>query len=612
MRPAAALLFLAGCGIQNPWQQQRSYAESLRPAEVAPKSAAPPSSLRLFRVRAYADDEYQAQTPRWNQHVAEQLDRASTVLETQFGVRLELESARPWKRAGSSAHLASVVEQLIALDKGEAVAWVIGFVSSQDVFSAAQDQLGLAQLFGRHIVLRGMFSAAEMDAINASLNLLSSKDREQLARDRRLHKETAVLLHEWAHSFGAIHDRSPQSLMAPAYDKSQAAFSDASARVIGIGLEFRDAPGSRDTWAKAYREQLTRPTNSFWDLAERDQALAVADQFFAGGAAAKPQVTPLPPEDAKRMEEVAAREKSGDYRRALQLLTPLIDRYPRSQQVQGLACALLEESGASPGSMREGCARAARLPDASAQVLLLTAQLQQGEGNSAEALPLLARAEGLVSPEPSAWLWLAQLQLAAGAISAAERAVARASGQKGAEQIAAACARTRWFVGFPKEPLPPEREAAYVATALAAHEQIDRRNPVGARERAAQLAKDFPGTPAAAVIECRARSRGKDVAAIRTACQAAADGAPGAFLPHYILGLVASAMARWTDADAAMRRALAIDGSTPEVWASLAAVQQRLRAADGLRDLKSRYRERFGATLAPALFPAGWAARPRL
>ena len=58
-----------------------------------------------------------------------------------------------------------------------------------------------------------------------------------------------------------------------------------------------------------------------------------------------------------------------------------------------------------------------------------------------------------------------------------------------------------------------------------------------------------------------------------------------------------------------MRRALAVDGSTREVWASLAAVQQQLRSAAALKELKLQYRTRFGAPLAPALFPAGWTAR---
>src|SRR5438477_3220450 len=253
MRRAIPLLLLIGCGFRTPWQEQRSYADTLKPAEVARNPTVPTSAARVFRVRAYANADYQAQTPRWNQHIAEQVDRASEALAAQFGVTLELESARPWSRAGSSAHLEQVIAQLMALDKGDGVDWVIGFVSVLDVFSAAQDRLGMAVLFGRHIVLRGMFSAAEMDAINASLQLLSSADREQLARDRRLHKETAVLLHEWAHTLGVIHDRSPQSLMAPVYDKSQSSFSEASARIAGIGLQFRNAPASREPWTKASR-----------------------------------------------------------------------------------------------------------------------------------------------------------------------------------------------------------------------------------------------------------------------------------------------------------------------------------------------------------------------
>jgi predicted Zn-dependent protease len=397
--------------------------------------------------------------------------------------------------------------------------------------------------------------------------------------------------------------------MAPTYDKSETSFSDASARIVGLGLDFRDAPGSRELWAKKYREELTRPTASFWDVAERDHALAIAEKILGGGAAAPAPVAALPPEDAKRLEEATRLEKSGNAGRALRSLMPLIDRYPRSDEVQGLACTLLQETGASQGSTLTGCARAAALPDAPPDVLLLTAQLQLGAGKPAEAMPLLSRAETKLKQEPAAWLWLAQLQLAAGSISAAERAVAHASGQKGAELIAAECARTRRFVGLPKDPLSSERETAYVAAALAAHDRIDRRDLAGARERAAQLAQDFPGAPAAKIVECRALSRGKNIAAMQTACAAAAAGAPEAFLPQYILGLVASAKAKWTDADAALRRALEIDGGTREVWASLAAVQQRLHAAAALRDLRSKYQVRFGASLAPALFPAGWAAR---
>jgi hypothetical protein len=91
---------------------------------------------------------------------------------------------------------------------------VVGFVSSLRVFTAAQEDLGRACMFCRHFVLRGMFSAAESDAIDRALPLLSCAERENLARERRIHKETALFLHEWAHTLGAFHDRSPRSVMA--------------------------------------------------------------------------------------------------------------------------------------------------------------------------------------------------------------------------------------------------------------------------------------------------------------------------------------------------------------------------------------------------------------
>ncbi|MGZ6143232.1 MAG: hypothetical protein ACXWLM_07830, partial [Myxococcales bacterium] len=74
-------------------------------------------------------------------------------------------------------------------------------------------------------------------------------------------------------------------------------------------------------------------------------------------------------------------------------------------------------------------------------------------------------------------------------------------------------------------------------------------------------------------------------------------------------GLVASAESRWAEARAAMRRALEIDGGTPQIWASLAAVEERLGHPAAVRDLSTRYSARFGGPLRPALWPAGWIAR---
>jgi Tfp pilus assembly protein PilF len=584
------------CSYETPWTQQRKYADSLQPAKVGPGAAAtPPSFVRTYKVRAYADAEYQAQTPRWTAHIEDELTRANEVLEAQFGVHLDLESARPWRRTGSSARLRDVLTQLQAQDVGADVDWVVGFTASLDVFSAAQDQLGIAAFFGKHFVLRGMASAAEMDAIDSALQLLSADDRAALVQKRRMHKETAVFLHEWAHTLGAFHDRAQNALMAPAYDPSMAQFSDATARIIGLGLEYRGARSGREAWAKAYRAQIGNSKDAIWDDVEKQHVLAAADEFFATSQ-------DLDDADLKKLEEASLREHAGDFDKARSVIAPLVLRYPQSSMVQELSCAIAQEAHKDE---LESCRKAARLDGASAQILLMTARLFVDARDIASALPLLGRAERKMGGEPSAWLWLAQLDFAAGDLDAAERAASRAG--KDGKPLVAEVRRTRAFVGFP--PGPVSREPEYVSLSLAAHEEIDRGNSAAALRKADELAKAFPKTPAADVIRCRARSRGKSVPEIEKACGDAAKGAPGAFLPQYILGLVHSAQSRWADAEAALKKAIEIDGSTREVWQSLAAVQLRRHEEAAARASSEAFRARFGSALTPALWPKGWLAR---
>src|SRR2546421_12986022 len=93
-----ACVALAAACWKSPLDVQRDYAQSLRPAPIGAQSRAT-GPLRSLRVRAYADPEYQAQTPRWSERIREQIDRANATLQTEFGGRLELEATRTWKRA---------------------------------------------------------------------------------------------------------------------------------------------------------------------------------------------------------------------------------------------------------------------------------------------------------------------------------------------------------------------------------------------------------------------------------------------------------------------------------------------------------------------------------
>jgi predicted Zn-dependent protease len=610
MMRVLAFLLLTGCAVPNPWRDQRDYAQSLKPAEVAAGDAATGAPLRVLKVRAYADAEYQAQTPRWNARIEEQVHRASAILEKQFGARLEVESVRSWPALRQGSSLRDALANLEAQDPGKGVEWVVGFVSSLRMFSAAQEELGVARLFGRHLVLRGMFSAAETDALDRALPLLSQTEREQLGRERRAHKETAVFLHEWAHTMGAFHERSPHSLMAPTYDIAQSSFSEASARIVGLALDYRDAPEGRERWAAAYREEVKRSATLAWDSAALDEALLAASAL-AGAGAPQPEKQKLPETDAQALQRVLALRTAQDYGRAEALLQPIAERHPENDEVQDLACSLAQERGAPAQMLLSACRAAAKLPGAPAEILLATAHIMLSQAQRAEAVPLLSRAEAKLGSAPEGWLYLAALELEAGACSAADRSAARAGEAKGAARIREESARIRRQVGFPPqaEALTPERESEYVTAALAAHRQIDERKLDAARVSATALRAAFAGMPAAAVVECRINSRGRALEPIRTACAKAAAAAPDAFFPQYVAGLVASAEGRWPEAGAALQRAIHLDDSAPQIWQSLAAVARKLHDDAVLRDLQQRFRARFKSALRPALWPAGWAAR---
>ena len=106
----ACTVIAAACW-KSPRDVQRDYAQSLRPAPIGAQSRAT-GPVRSLRVRAYADPEYQAQTPRWSDRIREQIDRANATIETEFGVRLELEPIRSWRRADRFERLDKALAEL--------------------------------------------------------------------------------------------------------------------------------------------------------------------------------------------------------------------------------------------------------------------------------------------------------------------------------------------------------------------------------------------------------------------------------------------------------------------------------------------------------------------
>ena len=619
---------------KSPRDLQRDYAQSLRPAPIGAQSRAT-GPVRSLRVRAYADPEYQAQTPRWSDRIRAQIDRANAAIEAELGVRLEVESIRAWKRADRFEGLGKALADLAAADGGADVDWVIGFAPALAFASAAHEQLGMGALFGHHLVLRGMFSLEETRALESVLDQLPREEREALLRERRLHKETAVLLHEWAHTLGAFHEHTTGSLMSPMYEPSQSGFSPGIVRLLQTALEQRS---SRDQaglsrWAAAYRDEV-RSSTSIWDEATRAEALRAGEQFFgsarftAGQQGGAPQETARPAEpaaepspavaeagplsaaDAQRLEDAARKARARDLAGAAALLAPLARRYPQDARVQAFSCSLGQAREPRSASTLAACQGAARLPGAPVEIRLVLAHVLLDRDDRAGAAIALARAESALreaSAPPELWLSLAQGYGRAEICSAAERTAARARGQPGAKEIAAECARLRRLAALPRDAaVAPEREHEYVQAVLDAQSDVRYGRIDRARTAAKDLAAKFPAAPGAEVIHCLLHGRARAFAAAKAVCESAARAAPEAFFPRYFLGLIAGAERRFRDAHAHLTRALELDDRTYEPWVSLAAVDESLGETAALEELKARYRKRFGSELRPALWPAVW------
>ena len=630
----ACVVVAAACW-KSPRELQRDYAQTLRPAPIG-RAARAASAVRALRVRVHADPEYQAQTPRWSDRIRAQIDRASSAIESDFGFRLEVESIRTWQRADRFGTMESALAELAASDPGSDVDWVIGFAPALSFASAAHEQLGMAALFGRHLVLRGMFSLEETRALESVLDQLPREERDALLRERRLHKETAVLLHEWAHTLGAFHEHTPGSLMSPQYEPTQSEFSPGIARVLQAALAQRASPGEAalSAWAAAYRDEV-RSSPAIWDQATRSEALRIGEQFFGtsrfasgeqqprapaevgrGEDAANGSVQPtpsggrLPAADAQRLDEAARKARAGDVAGAAALVAPIARRHPADARVQAFSCSLAQAREPRSRATFEACQAAARMSDAPVEIRLLFAHLLLDRDDRAGAASALAVAESALrdaSAPPELWLALAQAYGRAEICSGAERTAARASGQPGAKEIAAECARMRRLAAFPRgAAVAPEREHDYVDAVLRAQRDVRQGRTDRARSAAEGLAVKFPGAPGAEVIRCLLQGRARAFAAAKIACESAARAAPEAFSPRYLLGLIAGSEGRFKDAQTHLVRALELDDGAYDAWVSLAAVHERIGDRVALEDLKARYRKRFGTELRPNLLPSGW------
>lgn len=194
--------------------------------------------VSIAKIRVWADDAYRAQNLHWQQTLQDQLDAVNEVLAATFGVRL-VADYRTWQRHAPGASLAESLDALAQVDAGDDVLSVVGMTSSISLVSATFEQLGLASVGGRHMIMRGYADVEERKMFETAFTELRAGERDLLYQSRRRHKTTAILLHELGHNLGAEHVSDEDTLMHETYSARSSAFDPHSHDVILATLDQR-------------------------------------------------------------------------------------------------------------------------------------------------------------------------------------------------------------------------------------------------------------------------------------------------------------------------------------------------------------------------------------
>ncbi len=181
-------------------------------------------------IRVWADDQYRAQNRQWQKSFEEPLELANLVITPMFGVRF-VADYQAWERNVPGARLTEDLAALQHHDPGEDVFAVVALTSSLPLVSATFDELGLANLGGRHIALRGYADLEERKMYANAFPDLRAEERELALVQLRHHKTAVVLLHELGHVLGVEHESDSTTIMNATYSNHATSFS-AQAREV--------------------------------------------------------------------------------------------------------------------------------------------------------------------------------------------------------------------------------------------------------------------------------------------------------------------------------------------------------------------------------------------
>ncbi|MEM9190544.1 MAG: matrixin family metalloprotease [Myxococcota bacterium] len=343
---------------------QRRNAARAAPQALVATSRPTARQARTLRLRAYATEAYRAERIGWVEKLQELLVVANRLLEPELGVRFALVDTRPWQLERSrSDRLEESLEALEALDPAEDVDVVLGLLGSVPRLTSAFEQLGMARLFGSHFVLRAANDAVLLEQIEQAFDELDARERRELHRARREHKEVVLLVHELGHLFGVPHVADATAIMYPGYSPEMESLTALASDYARLVLRHRPEAGEpydEAAMLEALRTYLSDHADG-WYRDEGADLLARIDSALEGAASTgsatsssvddRVRAAPLPEGpmyDVSSFDE-ATLEAFHDvrdlaagrrYAEAWEQLVPLIDRFPDVYVVHELACSI--------------------------------------------------------------------------------------------------------------------------------------------------------------------------------------------------------------------------------------------------------------------------------
>jgi tetratricopeptide (TPR) repeat protein len=283
---------------------------------------------RPVRLRVYAESDYAATAPRWQERMRGVIDDVNILVGPTFGVRFEVESFRRWEGAPRGSSTDKALDLLATKDPAEDVDWVLGLMAPLPLLSSSMHEIGMARELGRHFVMRGM-ADSETDFLKP-LDL-SKKEEQQLATARRWHKEISVFLHEWGHTLGAIHSSDEGNLMNPTYSHNGHSFWKEQLTAMDLALECRLGQPPRPAWrCQPLLAYLEKTNTRDWFTEARQDNLRMLREGLKGEDTSGPALTT---EQAKAwntalalVEESRTAHKGGDLTAAMRAAAEAADQ----------------------------------------------------------------------------------------------------------------------------------------------------------------------------------------------------------------------------------------------------------------------------------------------